>query len=212
VKVVDPLCGVSSPTRDIPPSGHILGQYAAAERESGVHKAPANKPLAWVQDVTAVTSDTVHGLLNHEGINVIRTTPGRGIRILGARMLSSDPDWRFVNVRRLMLMIGKAVEHSIQWAAFEPNDHNTRNKLRLTLMSFLVALWQQGAFSGDSIEQSFFVKCDEENNPDSERELGRLWIDVGVAPAKPFEFIVLRVGRSGNAFEIAGESSIKGGA
>lgn len=211
LQVVDPLRGIKTPTRDIPPSGHVLGRYAASEREVGVHKAPANRPLVWVHDVTVMLNDELHGLLNHEGINVIRSTSGRGIRILGARTVSSDPDWRYVNVRRLMMMIEKAVELSIQWAAFEPNNAITRNKIRLTLMSFLIALWQQGALAGGSIEQSLFVKCDEENNPESERNLGRLWVDIGVAPAKPFEFIVLRVGRTGNAFEIAAESSIKGG-
>ncbi|MEJ2454143.1 MAG: phage tail sheath subtilisin-like domain-containing protein [Candidatus Thiodiazotropha sp.] len=211
LSVIDPLRGVAEPTREIPPSGHVLGQYAAAERESGVHKAPANRPLAWCQDLTLMLDDERHGMLNQEGINLIRGMPGRGIRIQGARTLSSDSDWRYVNVRRLMLMIKKAVELSVQWAAFEPNDHDTRNKLRLTLMSFLIALWQQGALAGDSVEQSLFVKCDEENNPPDERNLGHLWVDIGVAPAKPFEFIVLRVGRSGNAFEIAAENTLKGG-
>ncbi len=212
LSVVDPLRGVAEPTRAIPPSGHVLGQYAAAERETGVHKAPANRPLAWCQDVTLTLDDERHGLLNEEGINLIRGTPGRGIRILGARTLSSDPDWRYVNVRRLLMMIERAIGRAVQWAVFEPNDFATRNKLRLTLTGFLVALWQQGALAGDSVAQSLFVKCDEENNPPAERDLGWLRVDIGVAPAKPFEFVVLRVGRSGNAFEITAETTVKGGA
>lgn len=206
LKVADPLRSVSNPTRDIPPSGHVLGQYAAADLNVGVHKAPANSPLAWTQDITVAIDDERHGLLNHIGVNVIRTLPGRGIRILGARTLSSDPDWRYVNVRRLLLMIEKAIELSIQWAAFEPNDDITRNKIRLSILSFLIVLWQQGAFAGDQLEQALFVQCDDVNNPPAERNNGRLWVHIGVAPAKPFEFIVLRVGRIDNTFEIAGQS------
>jgi hypothetical protein len=207
LRVVDPLRGVTTLFRDIPPSGHVAGQYAAADLNVGPHKAPANKPLVWTQDVTQALDEEEHGVLNCLGINAIRTVPGRGIRILGARLLSSDPDWRYVNVRRLLLMIEKAIERSIQWAAFEPNDDATRNKIRLVILSFLIALWQQGALAGDKLEQALFVKCDGENNPPEERDLGRLWVHIGVAPAKPFEFIVLRVGRIANAFEI--ESEIK---
>jgi phage tail sheath protein FI len=211
LRVADPLRGVAGPTRDVPPSGHVLGQYAAAELNVGVHKAPANSPLAWTQDVTVTLDDERHGLLNHAGVNVIRTLPGRGIRILGARTLSSDPDWRYVNVRRLLLMIEKAIELSIQWAAFEPNDDLTRNKIRLSILSFLIALWQQGAFAGDQLEQALFVQCDGDNNPAAERDNGRLWVHIGVAPAKPFEFIILRVGRIDNTFEIAAQSQPMGG-
>lgn len=211
LRVVDPLRGVAIPTRDIPPSGHVLGQYAAAEVNVGVHKAPANSPLAWTQDVTVALDDEQHGLLNHNGVNVLRTLPGRGVRILGARTVSSDPDWRYVNVRRLLIMIEKAIELAIQWAAFEPNDEITRHKIRLSILSFLIALWQQGALTGDDVEQALFVKCDEENNPPVERDNGRLWVHIGVAPAKPFEFTVLRVGRVDNAFEITSQTRLTGG-
>ncbi len=203
---VDPLRLQSVGNRIIPPSGHVAGLFAHSELSKGVHKAPANDSMSWVQSVTITVDDERHGLLNSLGVNVIRNFAGRGIRIFGARTLSSDPDWHYVNVRRLLLMIGKAIYLSVQWAAFEPNNHITRNKLRLSLMSFLIALWQQGALSGDSIEQAFFVKCDDENNPPVERDNGRLWVHIGVAPSKPFEFIVLRVGRFDNAFEITGDS------
>ncbi len=211
MRVVDPLRSLVSLTRDIPPSGHVAGQYATADLTVGVHKAPANTALTWAQDVTVLVNDAVHGLLNPLGINVIRSLPGRGIRVFGARTLSSDPDWRFVNVRRLLMMIEKAVNLSTQWAVFEPNDVYTRTKLRLSLMSFLIALWQQGALVGETIQEAFFVKCDEENNPASERANGRLLAEVGVAPSKPFEFVVLRVGRTNNEFEISEAPLIVGG-
>jgi phage tail sheath protein FI len=201
VRVVDPLRAAL--TRDIPPSGHVAGQYARTDLEVGVHKAPANTPLIWTQDVTIAINDAVHSALNPEGINAIRPLSGRGIRIFGARTVSSAPDWRFVNVRRLLMMIEKAIDVSIQWAVFEPNDVYTRAKLRLALTSFLLALWQRGALMGDAADQAFFVKCDEENNPASERDQGRLLAEVGVAPSQPFEFVILRVGRANNAFEIS---------
>lgn len=210
LRVVDPLNVASNLTRDIPPSGHVAGEYARTDFDVGVHKAPANSALVWAQDVTIAVNDAVHGLLNPLGINVIRPLPGRGIRIFGARTVSSDPDWRYVNVRRLLMMIEKAIDISTQWAAFEPNDFLTRAKLRLSLTSFLIALWQQGALMGGSIQEAFFVKCDDDNNPPSERANGRLLAEVGVAPSRPFEFVILRVGRTGNEFEIT-ESTIRSG-
>jgi hypothetical protein len=208
LRVVDPMRPAASITRDIPPSGHVAGQYAQSDMQFGVHKAPANAPLVWTQDVTVVINDDVHGVLNPAGINVIRPLPGRGIRIFGARTVSSDPDWRFVNVRRLVMMIEKAIDVSIQWAVFEPNNVFMRAKLHLVLTSFLLALWQQGALMGAAAKEAFFVKCDEENNPASEREQGRLLAEVGVAPSQPFEFVILRVGRTHNAFEITEITSL----
>ncbi len=203
LKVVDPLRRASAITREIPPSGHVAGQYAHTDWQVGVHKAPANEPLVWVQDVTVSVDDAVHGTLNPAGINAIRTLPGRGIRIFGARTVSSDPDWCFVNVRRLLMMIEKAIDVAIQWAVFEPNNHFTRAKLSLSLTSFLLSLWQKGALMGASASEAFFVRCDEENNPESERSNGRLLAEVGVAPSQPFEFVVLRIGRTNNEFEIS---------
>lgn len=203
LRVVNPMPSALNITRDIPPSGHVAGQYADTDFKVGVHKAPANSPLQWVQDVTNYIGEEAHGILNFIGINVIRSLPGRGIRIFGARTVSSDPDWRYVNVRRLIMMIEKAVSQSVQWASFEPNDHNTRTKLWFCLFSFISTLWQQGALTGRTKEEAFFIKCDQENNPSYERDRGRLVAEIGVAPSKPFEFIVVKVGRAGNEFEIS---------
>lgn len=202
LRVVDPLRTAISITRDIPPSGHVAGQFARSDFQFGVHKAPANSPMVWIQDVTVAVNDQVHGVLNPIGINAIRPLAGRGIRIFGARTVSSDPDWRFVNVRRLLMMIEKAIDVATQWATFEPNDISTRTKIHLALTSFLVSLWQRGALMGNAAEEAFFVKCDEENNPPSERANGRMLAMVGVAPSHPFEFVILRVGRVQNQFEI----------
>ncbi|HEY0431213.1 MAG TPA: phage tail sheath C-terminal domain-containing protein, partial [Pyrinomonadaceae bacterium] len=196
LRVVDPLRSPTSLTRDIPPSGHVAGQYAQNDFQFGVHKAPANAPLVWTQDVTIPVNDEVQGVLNPLGINAIRPLTGRGIRIFGARTVSSDSDWRFVNVRRLLMMIEKAIDVATQWAVFEPNDVLTRAKLHLSLTSFLLSLWQRGALMGATAAEAFFVKCDEETNPPTEREQGRMLAVVGVAPSQPFEFIILRVGRA----------------
>ena len=208
--MVDPIRTAGDITRVIPPSGHVAGSFAETDLTFGVHQAAANTPLDWIQDVTISVNDTVHGMLNTEGIDALRALPGRGIRILGARTLSSDPDWRFVNVRRLIMMIVKAVDVATQWAVFEPNNVYTRMKIRLSLVSFLTALWQKGAMMGDQAEQAFFVRCDESNNPPAVRERGQLIADVGVAASVPFEFVVVRIGRTGNEFEVD-EAVVKAG-
>jgi phage tail sheath protein FI len=210
VRVVDPLRQNTGTVRDIPPSGHIVGQYAATDLETGVHKAPANNPLEWLQDVTSPVGNELHALFNTAGINVLRSLPGRRIRILGARTVSSDPDWRFVNVRRLLIMIERALYISLQWAVFELNGELTWGKIRLAITSFLITLWQAGALVGESMAEAFFVKCDEETNSARERDIGRLICLVGVAPSQPFEFVVLRVGRAGNEFEVQ-EMNARGG-
>lgn len=200
LQVLEPR-GTNS-VRMVPASGHVLGQYAEADLSIGVHKAAANRKLGWVQALSAPIRDGQHEVLNPLGINAIRSELGRGIRIQGARTLSSDPDWRYINVRRLLLMIRKAIDVATQWAVFEPNNDDTRNKLSMSLRSFLTAIWQQGALLGASPEQAFFVKCDQENNPPEQRDNGWLLAHVGVAPSKPFEFVILRVGRQGNELEI----------
>ncbi|HEY7396468.1 MAG TPA: phage tail sheath C-terminal domain-containing protein [Gemmatimonadaceae bacterium] len=212
IRVVDPLRGAVSPTRDVPPCGHIAGQIAKTDLTIGVHKAPANAVLEWAQDVTFPLGDTPHGILNDLGVNVIRALPGRGLRILGARTVSSDPSWRYVPVRRLMLMIMKAIDRSTQWAVFEPNDVNTREQLRLSLTVYLSTLWQLGQLAGDSIQAAFFVICDDTNNTDDDRANGRVIADVGIAPTIPFEFVVVRVWRAGNALELSeGPTTRSGG-
>jgi phage tail sheath protein FI len=209
-KVSDPLRLAGALTRDVPPSGHVAGFAADTDLRVGVHKAPANGALTWIQDLTVVVDDSAHGLLNHEHINVLRAFPGRGLRIFGARTLSSDNDWLYLNVRRLLLMIEKAILLSCQWATFEPNSAPTRSKLHLALTSFLIALWQRGALAGKSARAAFFVRCDETNNPAAQRADGQMLAEVGVAPAKPFEFVVLRVGRVDNQFEVSESEFVDG--
>jgi phage tail sheath protein FI len=202
IKVVDPLRTNGSPVRAIPPCGHIAGLYARSDLTVGVHKAPANAELFWSEDLTVEINEEEQGVLNPEGINCLRAFPGRGIRVYGARTLSSNPDWRYVNVRRLLLMIEEAVDESTQWAVFETNSLALRQLIRLSVSSYLESLWRQGALVGTTPEEAFFVKCDESNNPPTVVNQGQLITDIGVRPANPAEFIIFRVGRTVEELEI----------
>ncbi len=208
VLVYDPLRLGGQVVRAIPPSGHVAGIYARSDTTYGVHKAPANEPLRWAQDVLVIVNDAVQGILNPLGINAVRPLNGRGLRVYGARTLSSDTSWRYVNVRRLLMMIEEAVDESLQWAVFEPNDFNLRQLLILTISSFLRALWQRGALVGAEETDAFFVKCDEENNPPYLAALGQLIVDVGVAPVKPAEFVVFSVGRIEDGFTVSEQRGV----
>jgi hypothetical protein len=198
--VVDPLA--AAPTRLVPPCGHVAGLYAQLDNEIGVHRAPANRVLAWAEDVSAAVDDERHGELNSLGVNVVRVDPGRGLRVMGARTMSSDPTWRFINVRRLVLMIMKAIDVATQWAVFEPNDAPTRGRITQALVEFLTALWRRGALQGAAAEAAFIVRCDETNNPPEAHDEGRMLAEVALAPSRPFEFVVLRLGREGNQFVV----------
>jgi uncharacterized protein len=218
IGVVDPLrarpgaAARGRLTRAIPPSGHVAGLYAATDLARGVHVAGANSALEWAQDVTLALDEERHGLLNALHVNVVRALPGRGLRLLGARTLSSDSAWRFVNVRRLVSMIGKALATCLQWAVFEPNDWHTRAKLALVAGSFLEELWARGALAGATAAEAYFVRCDDTNNPPDARARGELLLSIGIAPSVPMEFLVLRIGRDANGLALSEQGSLRGGA
>ncbi|MEH2455953.1 phage tail sheath family protein [Nostoc sp.] len=202
IRVVDPLKLGGNPVRTIPSGGHVAGLYARSDFEVGPHKAPANGELFWAEDVTIAINDDQQAIFNPEGINCIRAFPGRGIRVYGARTVSSNPDWRYINVRRLMMMIEEAVDESTQWAVFEPNDFNLRRSLILSVSGFLETLWRRGALVGETAEEAFYIKCDETNNPPEIVNQGKILTEIGVAPTHPAEFIVFRVGRTLEELEI----------
>lgn len=182
--------------RNLPPSGAVTGLIARMDRTEGPQRAPANRPFHDVQALSNPVEDPTHDFLNQLGINVIRATPGRGIAPQGARTLSSDAQWRYLGVRRLMLMIAEAIEEGHQWAVFEPNNRILRDAIRHSLSAFLSALWSRGAFAGTSPEAAFAIKCDEENNPSEVIDAGQLVAQIAVAPVRPYEFIKLRLGRT----------------
>jgi uncharacterized protein len=202
VVVYDPLHLGNQNVRAIPPSGHVAGIFARTDLETGVHKAPANRELEWAQGTNAEVTPEIQGALNPAGINAIVVFPGRGVRLYAARTVSSDPSWRYVNVRRLLMMIEEAVEDAIQWAVFEPNDFYLRQMLVMSISGFLRTLWERGSFVGATADEAFFVKCDDENNPPTMADLGRIIVDVGVAPVIPAEFVIFRIGKTVDELEI----------
>lgn len=200
--VYDPLQLGGAVVRAIPPSGHVVGTYSNTDLTVGVHRAPANYELNWVQDFLVDIDAAVQGILNPLGINCLRTFPGRGLRVYGARTVSSDPSWIYVNVKRLMMMIEKSLEFSLQWAVFEPNDSKLRLAVSSAISIFLEAVYEAGALAGATDNQAFYVKCDATNNPSDVTDLGQFVAEVGVAPAIPAEFIVFRVGRTQDRLEV----------
>jgi hypothetical protein len=197
--VRDPVVGT---VRELPPCGHLAGLAALTDLNEGVHRAPANVALRWVQSVSLRLDDAQAGLLNSEAVDVIRVMAGRGIRPMGARTLSSDPGWRYLPVRRLFSMIEKSVVHATQWTVFEPNDRFLRETVRLGIVGLLRAIFERGALAGRTPEESYFVRCDDVTTPPAVAAVGELLVEVGIAAASPAEFVVFRVGRVGDHVQV----------
>jgi phage tail sheath protein FI len=177
----------------VPPSGHMAGIWARNDDERGVHKAPANEVVRGALALESNLTKGEHDLLNPEGINCLRAFPGRGIRVWGARTLSSDPAWRYVSVRRLFNYLEKSILQNTNWVVFEPNDRNLWAKIRRTIASFLVLEWRKGALFGSTPSEAFFVKCDDETNPAEAIDAGQVMCQIGVAPVKPAEFVIFQL-------------------
>ncbi len=184
----------------MPPSGHLAGIWARSDSERGVHKAPANEIVRGCTKLQYNVTKGEQDTLNPVGVNCIRFFPGMGYRVWGARTLASDASWRYINVRRLFNMIEQTLRTSTMWAVFEPNDQMLWSRLRRDVGNFLMGLYSQGMLFGSSSTQAFYVKCDEEINPSFTRDLGQLFIEIGISPVKPAEFIIFRIGQwSGDA-------------
>ena len=177
---------------DVPPSGHVAGIWARNDRERGVHKAPANEVIRGALGPATQVTKGEQDVLNPSGINCIRSFTGRGVRVWGARTVSSDPAWRYVSVRRLFNYVESSIEIGTQWVVFEPNDADLWARVRRDVSAFLTGVWRDGALFGATPQEAFFVKCDAENNPADVRDRGQLIIEVGLAPVKPAEFVVFR--------------------
>lgn len=189
------MTGGNGRTRLVPPSGHMAGVYARVDNTRGVHKAPANEIVRTVLGLEVNVTKGEHDLLNPIGVNVIRSFPGRGIRIWGARTLSSDASWRYIPVRRLFNMIEESIERGTQWVVFEPNDPFLWGRVKRDVSAFLKVIWRTGALFGATPEQAFYVKCDAETNPPELRDLGQMVVEIGIAPVKPAEFVIFRIGQ-----------------
>jgi len=177
----------------VPPSGHMAGIWARSDNERGVHKAPANEVVRGVMGLEMQLTKSEQDILNPIGVNCIRAFSGRGIRVWGARTLSSDASWRYINVRRLFNFVEKSIERGTQWIVFEPNDPNLWARIRRDITAFLTNVWRSGALFGSTPGESFYVKCDAENNPPDTRDLGQVIIEIGLAPVKPAEFVIFRI-------------------
>ncbi|MDB5074286.1 MAG: putative phage tail sheath protein [Chloroflexi bacterium] len=190
IQIADPTTGK---TITVPPSGHIAGVWARVDSERGVHKAPANETIRGCIGIDYQTNMQEQTLLNPVGINCVRAFPGRGIRIWGARTLSSDPEWRYLNVRRLFNFVRSSLTIGMQWAVFEPNDPDLWLQLRRDVSSFLTRIYMTGALFGATDREAFFVKCDSENNTRDTIDAGQVIVDIGIAPTKPAEFVIFRI-------------------
>ena len=202
IKVRDPLSDSVDPV-PVPPSGHIAGVWARTDTERGVHKAPANEPIRGALDVTRRITRGEQEVLNPAGVNCIRFFSTEGIRIWGGRTIAAEAsEWRYLNVRRLFNMIEESIARGTRWVVFEPNDRPLWQDIKRDVSAFLRTIWRGGALMGRTAEQAFFVKCDEETNPQEEIDQGRVTIQVGIAPVKPAEFIVFRIGQYSGGVEI----------
>jgi uncharacterized protein len=180
----------------VPPSGAVMGRYARTDGTRGVHKAPAgivDGRLASVVGLGATLSQGDQERLNPQGINVIRRFAGTGHVVWGARTVSSDPEWRYLNVRRLFLFLERSIALATSWTVFEPNDPSLWKSIERNVSSFLRLQWLAGALVGVTEDQAFYVKCDEETNPPDSVRLGRVITEIGVAPSKPAEFVIFRI-------------------
>jgi phage tail sheath protein FI len=199
IEILDPTERAAQgrpPTRLLlPPSGFVTGIYARSDIERGVHKAPANEVVRGLTRFEANINKARQDVLNPEGINALRFFEGRGNRVWGARTMSSDPEWKYVNVRRLFIYIEHSIDKGTQWAVFEPNGPRLWANIRQTVEDFLLVLWRDGALLGDKPDQAYFVRCDRTTMTQNDLDNGRLICLIGVAPVKPAEFVIFRIGQ-----------------
>ncbi|MGE5109248.1 MAG: phage tail sheath family protein [Acidobacteriaceae bacterium] len=178
----------------VPPGGHVLGVYARSDAERGVFKAPANEILRGALDLEFDTDDATQGILNPQGVNVTRNFPGRGIRVWGARTISSDALWKYVSVRRLFIFIERSIYEGTQWVVFEPNGPALWARVTDTIRLFLRTQWRLGALLGRTEDEAFFVSCDRNVTMTQDDILnGRLICEIGIAPVRPAEFVIFRI-------------------
>ncbi|MEO6092080.1 MAG: phage tail sheath subtilisin-like domain-containing protein [Novosphingobium sp.] len=192
VKIIDPVTNLEN---HYPPSGFVAGIYARNDVERAVYKAPANEVVRLAIGFEKLLNKGQQEVLNPEGINCFRYFEGRGMRLWGARTISSDPEWKYVNLRRYFAYLERSIDKGTQWAVFEPNGDRLWANVRRTIEDFLLNEWQNGALLGDKPEKSYFVKCDRSTMTQNDLDNGRLVCQVGVAALRPAEFVIFRIGQ-----------------
>jgi phage tail sheath protein FI len=192
VRVLDPLS-----QREIysPPSGFVAGIYARNDVNRAVYKAPANEVVNLALGFERFLNKSQQEVLNPEGINCFRFFEGRGMRLWGARTVSSDPEWKYVNLRRYFAYLERSIDKGTQWAVFEPNGEQLWANVRRTIEDFLLNEWQNGALLGDKPEKAYFVKCDRSTMSQNDLDNGRMICLIGIAPLRPAEFVIFRIGQ-----------------
>lgn len=182
----------------IPPSGSVVGIYARSDNTRGVHKAPANEVVRACVGLDCQFNKGEQDILNPKGVNLIRSFPGQGIRVWGARTASSDPSWKYINVRRLFIFIEESIKANTNWAVFEPNDEVLWVRVQRTINVFLTGLWRSGSLAGSSPDEAFFVNIGRNTMSQDDIDNGRLVCVIGVAPVKPAEFVIFRISQKTN--------------
>jgi uncharacterized protein len=199
IEILDPLerAAQGAPPRklQLPPSGFVTGIYARTDVERGVHKAPANEVVRGLTKFEININRGRQEVLNPEGINALRFFQGRGNRVWGARTMSSDPEWKYVNVRRLFIYLENSIDRATQWAVFEPNNERLWANVRRTIEDFLLVQWKNGALLGEKPDKAYFVRCDRTTMTQNDLDNGRMIALIGVAPVKPAEFVIFRIGQ-----------------
>jgi hypothetical protein len=192
IVVADPETGEP---RAVPPGGHVLGIYARVDSERGVFKAPANEPVREAVALELDLDERTSEELSTRGVNVIRRFPSLGIRVWGARTLNPDAVWKYVNMRRLFTYLEHSIDQGTQWVVFEPNGPALWGQVTRVIADFLTAQWRQGALVGTRPNEAFFVHCDQTTMTQDDIANGRLICEIGVAPLRPAEFVLFRIGQ-----------------
>jgi len=192
VHIIDPLTETEI---ELPPSGFVAGIYARTDTARGVHKAPANERIELVVALERDINQAQQEVLNPEGINCLRFLPGRGYRVWGARTITSDPEWKYVSVRRLLNFLEHSIDRGTERVVFEPNNADTWVRVRNAISVFLLEMWRSGALLGATPEDAFFVRCDLSTMTQSDIDNGRLICLIGIAPVRPAEFVIFRIGQ-----------------
>ena len=190
IYVSDPRTGART---KVPPGGYMCGIYSRSDNSRGVWKAPANETVAGALDLEFEIDQVSQEILKPRGVNVIRRFPGRGIRVWGARTLSSDPLWKYVSVRRLFIFLEASIDRSTQWVVFEPNDQRLWARVKQTVTLFLCTQWREGALFGAKEEEAFSVAVGHETMTEDDILNGRLIIEISIAPIRPAEFVIFRI-------------------
>jgi uncharacterized protein len=187
----------------VPPSGHMAGVWARTDAKRGVHKAPANETVAGALNLAYRVTSPEQAQLNSLGVNCIRFFSTEGILVWGAHTLAEESsEWRHLNVRRLVIMIEESIKRATRWVVFEPNDQTLWKTIISEITGFLMNVYRDGALMGATAEEAFFVKCDAETNPQESIDMGQVITVIGIAPVKPAEFVIFKIGQFAGGTEV----------